>query len=243
MGIYRVKKNSNFVVLNKTSLNDPNLTWKAKGLLAYMLSKPDDWLFYDTELEKHAKDGRESLKAAIKELKKHGYMKRERKRNEDGKFDYETSVFETPHTEKPLTEKPCTEKPCTVKPLTENPQLLNNDELSIDVLNNDELSIDKIPFVEIVNYLNSAANTNYKSSTRKTKELIKARTKEGFILNDFYKVIDNKVDEWQGTDMEKFLRPETLFGTKFESYLNQKQSRQVPKAFASMQEWLREGEQ
>ncbi|MGL5085587.1 MAG: conserved phage C-terminal domain-containing protein, partial [Clostridium sp.] len=60
------------------------------------------------------------------------------------------------------------------------------------------------------------------SRTIKTQGLIKARIAEGFTEEEFIKVIDNKVSEWVGTEYEKYLRPETLFGTKFESYLNQK---------------------
>lgn len=76
---------------------------------------------------------------------------------------------------------------------------------------------------EIIDYLNLKANTNYKYTTSKTQTLIKARYNEGFIIDDFKRVIDNKVSEWKNTEMEKYLRPETLFGTKFESYLNQKE--------------------
>ncbi|NYV64619.1 conserved phage C-terminal domain-containing protein [Bacillus sp. Gen3] len=80
-----------------------------------------------------------------------------------------------------------------------------------------------IPFVEIINYLNSVAHTNYRSSTKATQRVIKARWNEGFKLEDFKKVIDKKSAEWlHDPKMNKFLRPETLFGTKFESYLNQK---------------------
>ncbi|MEK3886559.1 conserved phage C-terminal domain-containing protein [Bacillus sp. FSL K6-3431] len=80
-----------------------------------------------------------------------------------------------------------------------------------------------IPYVEIINYLNDVASTKYRSSTRKTKDLIKARWNEGFELHDFKSVIDTKTAEWiKDEKMNKFLRPETLFGTKFESYLNQK---------------------
>jgi len=74
----------------------------------------------------------------------------------------------------------------------------------------------------VVDYLNQKAGTKYKSSGKKTQSLINARVKDGFKLDDFKKVIDNKTAEWQGTDMEQYLRPETLFGTKFEGYLNQK---------------------
>lgn len=75
---------------------------------------------------------------------------------------------------------------------------------------------------EIIDFLNVKANTNYKYSTKKTQEKINARFNEGYTLDDFKIVINKKVDEWKNTEMERFLRPETLFGNKFESYLNQK---------------------
>ena len=75
---------------------------------------------------------------------------------------------------------------------------------------------------EIIDYLNSKIGTHYRATTRKTQSLIKARMNEGFTVDDFKKVIDNKSAEWgKDSKMSKYLRPETLFGTKFESYLNQ----------------------
>lgn len=74
----------------------------------------------------------------------------------------------------------------------------------------------------IVSYLNNKAGTKYRTSTSKTKQCINARLKEGYTIDDFYLVIDKKCNEWMNTEMEKFIRPETLFGNKFESYLNQK---------------------
>ena len=73
----------------------------------------------------------------------------------------------------------------------------------------------------IIDRLNDVAGTNYKARTPKTRTLIQARLKEGFSLEDFNRVIDKKCREWSNTEMAKYLRPETLFGTKFESYLNQ----------------------
>lgn len=79
-----------------------------------------------------------------------------------------------------------------------------------------------IPYVEIVTYLNDVAGKNYRSTTQKTKDLIKARWNEGFRLDDFKKVIDTKNEEWKNNEkMNKFIRPETLFSPKFEGYLNQ----------------------
>ena len=74
---------------------------------------------------------------------------------------------------------------------------------------------------EIISYLNAKTGAKYKPTTAKTKTAIHARMDEGFSIEDFKTVIDKKCREWTGTDYEKYLRPETLFGTKFEGYLNQ----------------------
>lgn len=76
--------------------------------------------------------------------------------------------------------------------------------------------------IGIIEYLNQEADTNYRPTSVKTKTLIKARMKEGFTVDNFYTVIQKKTAEWKNTEQEKYLRPETLFGTKFEGYLNQK---------------------
>lgn len=77
----------------------------------------------------------------------------------------------------------------------------------------------------IISFLNSTTGSKYKASTDKTRRLIAARLAEGFTLEDFKTVISKKAKEWQGTDMAQYLRPETLFGTKFEGYLNQPEVR------------------
>lgn len=74
---------------------------------------------------------------------------------------------------------------------------------------------------DIVAYLNQKANRDYRPGTPKTQRLIKARINEGFTVADFFKVIDFKTADWlHKPDMQQYLRPETLFGTKFEGYLN-----------------------
>lgn len=78
------------------------------------------------------------------------------------------------------------------------------------------------PYKHIVDYLNAKAGTQYKASCKDTKAKIDARLAENFTVTDFETVIDKKCEEWRGTEWEKFLRPLTLFGPKFESYLNAK---------------------
>ena len=78
------------------------------------------------------------------------------------------------------------------------------------------------PTAQIVNYLNQVCGTKFKATTKDTKQHINARLNEGFKLDDFIEVIDKKYFEWgKRPDMVQFLRPRTLFGTKFEGYLNQ----------------------
>lgn len=78
---------------------------------------------------------------------------------------------------------------------------------------------------EIINYLNLKAGTSFKAKTKDTVKHINARLSEGFTVDDFKVVIDKKCADWLGTEWQQYLRPATLFGTKFESYLNAKQKR------------------
>lgn len=83
-----------------------------------------------------------------------------------------------------------------------------------------------IPFVEIIGYLNQKTGSHYKNVAGNQK-LIRARWNEGYRLDDFQKVIDNKTADWKGLiakdgrDMSQYLRPSTLFGPKFDQYLNE----------------------
>jgi uncharacterized phage protein (TIGR02220 family) len=96
-----------------------------------------------------------------------------------------------------------------------------NPEQNINILKDKSIKDNNI-YAQVINYLNKKADTRYKAASKKTKQLIKARLDEDFSLEDFCKVIDTKVSEWLNTSMEKYLRPETLFGPKFEGYLNQR---------------------
>lgn len=74
----------------------------------------------------------------------------------------------------------------------------------------------------IIDYLNEKAKTAYRANSKNTIKHINARFAEGYTVEDFKTVIDKKYAEWKGTEMEQYLCPDTLFGTKFEKYLNAK---------------------
>ena len=103
---------------------------------------------------------------------------------------------------------------------TNNNNTLNNTN-NIYIVEQNDIS------KNVIEHLNMRTGANYKYTTKKTKDLIKARIKEGFTLEDFKTVIDKMCIEWINTDMQKYLRPETLFGTKFESYLNREVKQRI----------------
>lgn len=91
-----------------------------------------------------------------------------------------------------------------------------------DIEEDKEKDKDKELYSSIIAYLNEKAGTNYRASSKATQTCIHARLAEGFTEADFKTVIDKKCAEWIGGELEQYLRPSTLFGTKFESYLNAK---------------------
>lgn len=98
MAIVRVSKRENpFVQIDKCGINDERLSWKAKGLLVYLLSKPDDWKVWVKDLVKRAKDGEKAVYSGLEELEQNGYISRMQVRKEDGTFgSMEYVVHERP---------------------------------------------------------------------------------------------------------------------------------------------------
>ena len=142
MSVIRVQKRENpYVTIDKTCLNDPTLSWKAKGLHTFLVSLPEDWNIYVKDLIKRSLEGRDAVLATFRELEKAGYLHREIRRKSNGQSmgtDY--TVFEIPQNQnfknkqksqiatdlenKGLEPKP--ENPLAVNALTADPQLLNN---------------------------------------------------------------------------------------------------------------------
>lgn len=97
---------------------------------------------------------------------------------------------------------------------------------NVDNVKNDKEDI----CTPIIEYLNSKTGKDFKSKTKQTQSLINARSKEGFTVDDFKKVIDIKTEQWlnkldrEGKPLGTYLRPATLFGTKFEGYFNEVES-------------------
>lgn len=176
-----------------------------------------------------------------KELEEKGYLEIYQEK-EKGKFShnvYKLNVMPIDKSKNP----PFPKNEDTANWDTENEDTQNEDTIinsfnkNSNIKNNNNISEDKssngssknkkereVPYKEIIDYLNLKANKKYKY-TKTTISKINARCNEGFTLEDFKQVIDIKCNQWlNDSKMKQYLRPETLFGTKFESYLNEEVS-------------------
>lgn len=138
----KTKKERNYTVLDNTFIQDASLSWKAKGLMTYLLSLPDDWEIHLSEIEKHSTDGKAALRSAINELKEHGYLMAEQKRKDNRFAEMIYVIIENPaENEKSLfTDFQKTGKQKTEKLNSENQTLQNtNNNKILNVQNTDDI--------------------------------------------------------------------------------------------------------
>jgi hypothetical protein len=105
-GVFHIERHDiGYTQISNAALEDPNLSWKARGLLAYLLSRPPDWTARTWHLVSQGPDGLRAVRSAIKELERFGYFKRQRFFGEKGRFQWVTAVFESPELAKRATEQ------------------------------------------------------------------------------------------------------------------------------------------
>ena len=100
MSVFRINKTNNYTVMSNFHLQDKNLSYKAKGLLSYMLSLPEDWDYSINGLVAVSKEGTKAIRNILTELKENGYLIIEKNQNDKGQYDYEYQIYEIPHTQK-----------------------------------------------------------------------------------------------------------------------------------------------
>ena len=128
-----IKESGDFVTVHKAFVFDNKLSAKAKGILLYFLSRPDNWQIYTSEVVKHMNDGQKSINSGIQELIKSKYVHRIQKRTDNGVFNgYEYLVYEKP------TEMPFSANGLSANGKTENRkgQTTNNNSTNNDLTNN-----------------------------------------------------------------------------------------------------------
>ena len=197
------KKTENFTILDNTLFKDESISWKAKGLLAYLLHLPNDWQIYLEDLKNRSTDGIDSTRSAMNELIEKGYIERQELR-ELGKFKgYEYTVLEKPISVKPKTEKPISDNPTLIS--TKENKLLN------------VKSTNKTNTVEIENFFEECwslyPNKLGKASIKDKKK------KEIFAIGEQFKIcikryVENK-ESWR-----KYQNGSTFFNSGYVDYLD-----------------------
>lgn len=241
------KDNGNYTNTNNQLVRDDDLSWKARGIFNYLWSQANEWQFYVKEIASHSKDGEKALQSGLQELEKHGYLKRVNRHSKNGSFDgldwilddtgklnrqAQNSVNGEKEAKAPKNRQNTPDakgaqretRPAQNLPLSNNnSKNYQYKEISNKRNNGSADAEPKSIHKDVIDYLNGKIGARYKASSAINKRLIDARVKEGYKLDDFKQVIDNKVASWANdTKMSKYLRPQTLFGTKFESYLNER---------------------
>ncbi|PLA44557.1 hypothetical protein [Lactobacillus jensenii] len=121
MAVIRKKKHS-YTILSNSVIRDERLSWKARGIFAYLMSLPEDWTFHQAEIAKHSPDGLASLRAGLKELQKYKYLSISRERDsKTGTLGESVWILD----DSPIFDYPILDKPILDKPILDNRKLLN----------------------------------------------------------------------------------------------------------------------
>lgn len=139
MSVFKIEKNKEYTIMSNYHLRDRNLSYKAKGLLSFMLSLPEDWDYSLKGLCAISKESRDGIRAILNELKDNNYLKIERVRNDKGLFEYNYLIYERPINKErgsenipdrayPDTDIPYTDSPSTEKPTQINTNIINTNK-------------------------------------------------------------------------------------------------------------------
>lgn len=234
MSVVRVNKTKDFTIMSNHHLREKRMSLKAKGLLSMMLSLPDEWDYSISGLCAVCKENITAIRSTLDELQDFGYLvitKKYPNETDTGRIEYVYDIFEQPQ------EKQDTENLYVENQSIENHIQLNTKELktknkikkntggkksSLQLLGKKTTKTEEVDVVkEIIMYLNEKAGKRYNPTVVDTRNAISGRLNAGYTAEQCKAVIDYKVKEWKGTEMEKYLRPSTLFRpSNFENYVN-----------------------
>ena len=238
MAIYRTAKKANYTPFDNSLIRNTYMSMKATMLLLKMLSMPKDWQFNIEWLITICKEGKTAIKSAIAELEQFGHLRRRQGRKINGQIEYVYDVYENPKDAPSLDEEECHEEPVK-KPVVKKPQVKKQVTETLPKVVPQTENLSTVYYYKekkkeeqnkkeqnnkicenVILHLNALTGSAYKPTSRANKELINRLLSEGFTENEIITVIDKKYAEWNGTDWAWCLRPSTLFGQKFEGYLN-----------------------
>ena len=245
MAVLRHVDNHGFTQLNNEMLGRTDMSLKAKGLLSYLLSKPDDWEFSLGAVVKFCgSDGKDSVRSGIKELEELGYLVVLESERNDGRFTggvwtVSDSPIVTTESGLPCREnrvgKTASENPLRSIYIVTNTERTNTKELipPISPQNDDRPKAVARSFID---HLNEVTGKRFRVTDSVVSSVSK-RLDDGYSPEDLITVIDNMASAWLGDEkMAKYLTPTTLLRpSHFDNYLNMTPSRTQHRSFRSFE--------
>lgn len=226
MAVFRKHHENNYTVVSNSLLRDVNISNQAIGLMTKMLSLPEDWDFSVAGLAAISKDGETRITSSIEELKGAGYLTITPLREAGRIVDWRYDIYETP---KVISAQ--------VKKVVEEDIISSFDKTTpktkADVVTEQESksTIKKSEFLkkkeyyatveeQILTYLNQKTNSSFRPC-KTNNTLVRRLLQDNYTYEDLKEVVDFKCSEWINVaEMCQYLRPSTLFGDKFDAYLN-----------------------
>ena len=209
----------------KLVMQHENLSIEAKAIYAYLASfaGAGDTAYPSVSIMcKHLGISKDRFYRHRKSLLDNDFIRITQHQNEGGWSNNLYTVVSMPQPHNKDTQNKDTHNKDTQNKDTINNSSINNSINNNSIENHSTAKAERIPYKEIIDYLNEQTGRRYSHKANKNQDLIKARWNEGFRLDDFIKVIDNKVNDWlKDGKMNQYLRPATLFSNKFDEYLNQ----------------------
>lgn len=216
--------------INDTALYDENLNHSQRILLIIItkLAQKNGVCFASNSyLANLHNSSNPTITRAIKSLEEFGYIKTKLIKSDTSNSIIRREIYLTEKGGSKMN-RGLSEFDDTLYSKMKTPMIKNDEEntISMNIISNnkhsraDEKNDGLIN--QVVNYLNEKTGKDFKTTTKQTVSLINARVRDGYTLDDFKKVIDTKTNQWKSKpDMNKYLRPQTLFGNKFEAYLQE----------------------
>lgn len=173
--VFKIEKNKNYTIMSNYHLRDKNLSFKAKGLLSFMLSLPEDWDYSLNGLVAVSKESKKAIRGIINELREHGYLVTEQARGEKGYYKYNYIIYEEPHIVEIEKNNPDTQKGYADEGNTEKDTQINTKEI------NTKKQIDKID--KTINE-ETYSESNDEEKARKHHSITKDLIKRKFLEED-----------------------------------------------------------
>lgn len=207
MPIIRVHSTKNYTVMSNFHLRDKNLTYKAKGMLSFMLSLPEDWDYSVNGLVSVSKENENAIKGILQELKDNGYLVIKKIKDDKGKFIYEYNIYEIPTTINPEGEKPEVDNPEVELPQVDDPEVENQPQINTNIINTKIINTNK-------QLLNNNNSTSSSSNTINNSSSI-----YDYIQDNFGRILSSieieEISTWEDNELTRYAIKQAVLNSKY----------------------------